>query len=142
MQFNGLSSLAPRNSLGFTLIELMITVAIVAILASIAYPSYQAYIVRGQRVEGKSALLDAAARMERSYSDNNQYPADVTTLVNATTENNYYTIAGGATGANSQAFTITATPIIVDAGCNVLSLTNTGAKGENGTLDVPTCWGK
>jgi len=61
---------------GFTLIELMITVAIVAILAAIALPSYQSYVMRSKRADAKSALLDLASREERHFSINNQYTSD------------------------------------------------------------------
>lgn len=62
-----------RSQRGFTLIELMITVAIVAILAAIAFPSYTKYVQRGYRSEGIAMLTDAAARAERFYAQNNMY---------------------------------------------------------------------
>ncbi len=55
-----------RAARGFTLIELMITVAVVAILSAIAYPSYQEYVLRSRRVEAQSLLGEAAARQERA----------------------------------------------------------------------------
>jgi len=58
---------------GFTLIELMVTVAIVAILSAIAYPAYTQYILKSRRTDAKNALLDLAARQERFYSLNNRY---------------------------------------------------------------------
>ncbi|SDG87447.1 type IV pilin protein [Pseudomonas abietaniphila] len=63
----------PKHQQGFTLIELMITVAIVAILAAIAYPSYTDYVRRGYRSEGIALLNDAAAKVERFYAQNNTY---------------------------------------------------------------------
>jgi prepilin-type N-terminal cleavage/methylation domain-containing protein len=60
-------------SQGFTLIELMITVAIVAILAAIAYPNYRDYVIRGQLVDATQALSGVRANMERYYQDNRSY---------------------------------------------------------------------
>ncbi len=58
---------------GFTLIEVMVVVMIVGILAAIAYPSYQEYVLRGYRSEGMALLNDAAARQERYYAQTNSY---------------------------------------------------------------------
>lgn len=69
---------------GFTLIELMIVVAIIGILASIAYPSYQDSVISSRRADAKGALLSFANAMERHY-----------------TETNSYCNAGGAGGADS-----------------------------------------
>lgn len=63
----------PRPARGFTLIELMITVAVVAILASIAFPSYQEQIARGRRTEAQTILLAGQQWMERFYSENFRY---------------------------------------------------------------------
>lgn len=60
-------------SKGFTLIELMITVAIVAILAAIAYPNYRNYVLRGQIIDATNGLSALQANMERYYQDNRRY---------------------------------------------------------------------
>lgn len=65
--------LPPRNGRGFTLIELMITVAIVGILAAIAYPAYQDSILKGRRAEGRTALLNLLQQQERYYTQTGSY---------------------------------------------------------------------
>ncbi len=64
-----------RRAAGFTLIELMITVAIVGILAAIAYPGYRNYVIRGQLVDATNGLAAMQADMERYYQDNRTYIA-------------------------------------------------------------------
>jgi prepilin-type N-terminal cleavage/methylation domain-containing protein len=64
-----------HDSQGFTLIELMITVAIIAILAAIAYPNYRDYVIRGQLVDATQGLAAVRANMERYYQDNRSYAA-------------------------------------------------------------------
>lgn len=111
-----------KRQRGFTLMEVMITVAIVAILAAIAFPSYQDSLRKSRRTDGKNALTQAVANMERFYNQNNTYagatmctstPTICATLgpcsggICTTTEGNY-TIALSNIAANT--FTITATP--------------------------------
>jgi type IV pilus assembly protein PilE len=60
---------------GFTLIEVMVTVAIVAILAAIAYPAYSEYVVRGRLVDATNALASLHAQMEQYFQDNRTYAA-------------------------------------------------------------------
>lgn len=69
-----------RRTRGFTLIEVMIVVAIVAILTAIALPSYRDYVLRGQMVDGTNGLATMQANMERYFQDNRQY-SDVSTSV-------------------------------------------------------------
>ena len=94
---------------GFSLIELMVVVVIVAIIASIAYPSYQDQIRKTRRSDAKAALMDAAAKMERHYTQFARYSA---TLANSgiapTSPENFYNITATVTGATSQTFTLTA----------------------------------
>lgn len=134
---------------GITLIELMIVVAIVGILASVAYPAYQEYGRRAKRAEGRAHMLDAAARLERFYSDNNQYTSNMSAPptgagIAGTTENGHYTISIGGLGANNQSFTITAAPAggWSDDKCGSLTLDEAGTQGEGGTGTVDDCWGR
>ena len=62
-----------RKNLGFTLIELMIVVAIVGILSAVAYPSYQSHVLKSQRQVAQAALVSLSSTMERYYSENNKY---------------------------------------------------------------------
>jgi type IV pilus assembly protein PilE len=64
-----------RKQQGFTLIEVMITVAIIAILAAIAIPNYADYVTRGRVVEATAGLADGRAKMEQFFQDNRSYPA-------------------------------------------------------------------
>lgn len=110
----------------------MIVVAIIAILASIAYPSYTQYVVKGKRSEGRAMLTDSAARLERFYSDNNRYATADNIIptaagISTSSENGYYTIA--ITGTY-QTYVLTATPVtpFVDSACGTLSLAQDGTR--------------
>ncbi|MDQ6680072.1 MAG: prepilin-type N-terminal cleavage/methylation domain-containing protein [Pseudomonadota bacterium] len=104
-----------RHSRGFTLIELMITVAIVAILAAIAVPSYSDYIRRGRLTEGLSALAAQRVKMEQFFQDNRTYVGACqpnTVAPNPATPNfNYVCLPTPAAGAVPSQYLITATGI-------------------------------
>ncbi len=137
------------RSKGFTLIELMIVVAIIGILASIAYPSYQDSVRKSGRVDGKITLTQYAALQERYYTNNDTYASSLgaTELdVSTSSPEDYYTISLGNSGCGTTkftCFTLTATakatgPQVNDkpAGtdCTVLTLNQLGQK-------TPTaCW--
>ena len=138
-----------RIQSGFTLIELMIVVVVVAVLSSLAYPSYQEYVVKAKRTEGKAALLDATQALERHFTNYNTYPASlsaagVRTYSGDSAAKAAYTIAiaAGASGSLASSFTLTATPANghTDAKCGNLSINQLGVKGKTGTLTVAQCW--
>lgn len=100
---------------GFTLIEVMITVAIVAILASVALPAYTDYVRRGQMQEAFTLLADYGVRMEQYYQDNKNYGAASGTTcglaAQITTQNTttrYFTLSC-TTASSGQTYTLTAT---------------------------------
>lgn len=132
-----------KKQSGFTLLEAMIVVAIIGILAAIAYPNYAAYVQRAKRSDAKNALIDLAARQERFRFGNNTYTPSLTALNLTTTSlDGYYNLA--ITSANANSFTATATPTSTQASdkCGTLSLTNTGQKGTVNSygLTVQECW--
>ena len=98
--------MSTRNNSGFTLIELVVTVAIVAILAAIAIPSFAAQMRKSRRAEAISAMQDAQLRLERWRVDHASYDSSGTTFPSLTTYN--FTITATAAAPND--YTITATP--------------------------------
>lgn len=127
-----------RLQQGFTLIELMIVLAIVGILTSIAYPSYTEYVLRSRRAEARAALLQAAQYMERGATATGLYPGTLPTALQST-ESKKYTLSANVAGDNAS-FTLTATPVQSDAKCGNLTLTNTGTRGASGSSGLDYCW--
>ena len=138
---------------GFTLIELMITVAIVGILAMVAYPSYTQYIVRANRSAAQSFMFAVNNKQEQYMLDARRYaagstalvdmgmtvPADVSSRYTITAACTMPTAVGNCTAlAGAPTYLITGTPIgsqlTGDAKCNLLSLSNLGVKTPAG------CW--
>ena len=133
---------------GFTLIELMITVAIVGILASLAYPSYTQYIVRSNRSSAVSFVMNLASKQEQYNLDARQYTNQLSLLGAASipteVSNNYtLTLAADNTVA-PPTYSITATPtgtqLARDTLCGTLSINQTGLKTISGTSAVNKCW--
>lgn len=133
---------------GFTLIELMIVVAILGVLASIALPAYQQNVRSGARSEAQSLLVQVAASQERFYSDNNSYSTNANPLASpavatVTSERGLYQVSVAACGSGTIAtcFVATATPQgnqTADS-CTTLTITNTGLKGATGD-SAENCW--
>lgn len=127
-------------SRGFSLIELMIAVAVMGILAAVAFPSYQQYVMRGHRAEAQAHMMDIAGRQGQFLIDNRAYGGTLGELGMTTPARvaSKYTIAI-ASGNTPPTFTITATPTGSQASeqCGTLTLNNAGAKTASGT---GTCW--
>lgn len=125
---------------GFTLVELMVTVAIIGIIAGLAYPAYQGYMEKSRRSDARVALLRMADAQERFYLQNNTYSANVNDVGGTATDSQYYTLA--VTAADANTFTLTATPVATgpqahDAACPDLILDSAGLKTSSG---VGPCW--
>lgn len=135
-------------SKGFTLIELMIVVAIVGILAAIAYPAYQDSIARSRRADAKTVILENAQFMERYFTQNNSYLAGSANPTLPTTEapkdgtTKFYDVSFSGTNT-AMAFTLQAVPknAMASDPCGTLTFTNTGVKGvASATKSVDECW--
>jgi type IV pilus assembly protein PilE len=144
-----------QHSLGVTLIELMITVAIVAIIAAIAIPSYNSYVLRSHRVEAKSALLNLATMEERLYSTKNLYSALPTDLgysggLPIVVGNGYYQVninnVQAATTTAPATYTLTATPVAGnmqanDTACASFTVDQSGTQTATGSPTATVdCW--
>lgn len=135
---------------GFTLIELMIVVVIVAILAAIAYPNYQEHVRKTRRADCEGALMSLGNALERYFTNNSTYVG--ATLGDGSTATDVFVakcpIEGDAVYYNlniasqsATAFQVQATPTGAQANdrCGTLSLDQTGMKGASGG-DVDECW--
>ncbi len=140
---------AGRVQQGFTLIELMITIVVIGILASIAYPSYTQYTLQARRAEAQSDMLKIQLGLEKWRANRASYRSDATvsapgvavtnTLANAefTDNNAYYNYT--ITDTTGSAYTINAAAQgaqVNDTGCTPLTLSQSGTKGPT------ACWKK
>jgi len=125
-----------RSRAGFTLIELMITIAIIAIIATIGYPAYTSAVKKGDRADGADALLEAAGHMEAYYMNSDTYVG--ATLVSNKSKQSKYTLS--LSNLTAFGYTLTATPVGSDAECTTLTLNQLGQKGSTGTAPSADCW--
>ena len=153
---------------GFTLIEALIAMVVLAVLAGIAIPNYTSYVNRSKRAAAKTVLMDAANALERNYTTfgcynktfvavcQSQAAGSAFTLTNVTAppDGRAAYIIGFAAGPTSQGYTLSATPCgssgacpagseaFVDSECGTLTLTQAGARAISGTVTstAAVCW--
>lgn len=136
-----------RPGRGFTLVELMITVAIVAILAAVALPSYSQYMRKARRGDAQSFMSEVAARQQHFLLDRRAYSASITDAPAAgglgmtipSNVSGFYTVTISATGNLPPSFTVRAVPTGAQAQdtCGTLTLNQAGQKTATGT---GSCW--
>ncbi len=135
---------------GFTLVEILITMAIIGILAAIALPAYQGSQLRAGRADGKNALMQVASDQERFYSGSNSYstnavPLATTPAATLTSRDGKYrvTVAACAGGTIATCFVATATPQggQTEDDCGNLTINQLGVRAAS-TGTIAECWQK
>lgn len=147
-----MTQLRSRQAAGFTLIELVVAITIVAILLAVAIPSYEEQMRRTRRGEGRRALLEMVMAQERYFTSCNRYAASFDGARGTcsglgmpdaapTTDNGYYALT--LDGSDPQRFALTATTAGAQAGdldCASLSIDSDGVRSHTGTGTLAQCW--
>jgi type IV pilus assembly protein PilE len=144
-----------KKTIGFTLVEMMVVVAVIAILSAIAFPAYSNFVQRSRRVEGQTLINRVMQAQEKFFSTYNRYTTDLTGpgptglalgtspcsgLVSS--ENCFYTVTAVFPGAGNQDVQIIAAPRLTQANdkCGSLRATAAGLKTFSGTIENGKCW--
>lgn len=138
---------APGRAAGFTLIELMITVAVIAILAAIALPSYQEYVRKSRRADAQAFMSEVVARQQHFLLDRRSYAVSITDapginglgMTIPANVSSFYTVTVATNNAGQPTFVITGLPTGSQASekCGTLTIDQRGSKTASGT---GSCW--
>lgn len=138
------------TSTGFTLIELIVAIAIIGILLAVALPSYTIHLQRGKRSAAESFMQTLGNKEEQQMLNTRcyfSYPTDTTCAPPAVTvpqevSSNYTVTITASNTSTPPTYTITAAPTTAmnDTRCGTLTLVNTGTKNSSGTDTVTNCW--
>lgn len=139
-----------RDTRGFTLVELLIVVAVIAILVAIAYPSYRDSVQKGRRAAVKSEIVELGQTFERCFTNNNTYqncfasnalPGALNSSPRGSTgADRFYSVAIDVPNATSWTVTATALNDQSDDRCGNLSLNQAGVRTESGSATLQDCW--
>jgi type IV pilus assembly protein PilE len=134
-----------KSNSGFTLIELMIAIAVIGILIAIAWPSYQNYVIRSSRQAAQTELLQLANLQEKIYLNANSYTVNVTTAYNGRddgglgkttgrTDDGKYNLTITPNAGPTQTYLITATPVVgsTQDGDGNITISSDGTRSHNG----------
>ena len=133
---------------GLTLVELMVVVAVMAIIATVAYPLYTAQVQKSRRADAKVALQTIALAQERHFTINGEYAAGLgalqvsTAIQGGDSDEGYYTLTLTRSGTDNEQFSVTATRAgaqASDDGCVTFTIDQTGAKTATGST-AANCW--
>lgn len=134
-----------KGAKGFTLIELVIALAVLAIIIGIAIPAYTDQVTKTRRAEGKAAVMNVAQALERCYTRFSAYnDGNCNVALPTNSENDWYEVDAGDGGVTATTFELEATPqdsqATNDTKCATLGLTHTGEKSVSGSGSVSDCW--